>query len=74
MYINRRESSVFKGCSSFQLYHTLKVTAIKFRTMANSIVTQHLVESLSYQIESYRTINIGYLSNINESYRIINEN
>ena len=34
-------------------------------------VTGHLTELLSYQIESYRIRGIEYLSNKNESYRII---
>jgi len=35
------------------------------------IVTGHFTELLSYQTESYRIRGIGYLPNINESYRII---
>ena len=36
-----------------------------------STVVGHLTEPLSYKISSYRIMTIGYLSNQNESYRIV---
>ena len=40
-------------------------------TYTYNYVTGHFIELLSYQIESYRIRDIEYLSNKNESYRII---
>jgi len=47
---------------------------IHLNVIKQLFVTSHLLESLSYQIESYRIMIIEYLSNKNESYRIRIEN
>ena len=71
MYIqNRRDSSKFKGCSPLQFCNGLIVLKSAIAYLHILTVVGHLTGPLSYKISSYRIEFIGYLSNINESYRI----